>query len=241
MSYKIGQLRKNQIASYGTLMQLPTSAISGSLNFSVNNKSTTLYYINSVENFKKDNNYYIRFNFTTGASEGQKVMLLCSIFGRDKKQPVKYFSGIQKYKTVIDKDGKETKEAIPFTCEMVFTPNDNVYNKVTLERVNSSFSISIDSSKNNITNTYNNIELQELINVLPRLNDGGVSIIRKIGIQAPTGFMFMLNGEELHVGKSGIYEVEDVNVKNIGFAIKKNQSMPYPDKEDFFIMDYLYS
>lgn len=240
MSYKIGQLRKNQISSYGTIMDSINEV--GSIGLQIDNTYKTFYSINSSTPFKKDNNYYIRFQFTTSAAEGTEVKYLCSIFnsGDKKKQPIKYFSGIQKYEIVFE-NGKEVKKALPIICELVFTPNDNIYNKVVMESVDSSPYASIDSTKDSVTKKYKNIELQELINVIPRLNGGEVSIITKVGIQAPTGFMFMLNGEELHVGKSGIYEVEDVNIKNIGFAIKKNQSMPYPDKEDFFIMDYLYS
>ena len=223
MSYKIGQLRKNQISSYGQDISEQVDYISNS-------------YIRLPKDtfFKKDNNYYIRFYYTCSNNTSNKATkFLCSLSdGSKKKQPIKYISNVQKYETVIE-EGKEVKKPIPIMCELIFTPNDNVYNRIILEQST--------NGSPNIVSKKEEVELQEILNVIPRLNNGDVSIVTKVGIQAPIGFMFMLNGEELHVGKSGIYEVEDVNIKNIGFAIKKNKSMPYPDKEDFFIMDYLYN
>ena len=223
MSYKIGQLRKNQIASYG-------KDIHGQIDY----KGTNYIKLNKNNIFEKDINYYVRFYYTCKniKDKGMPTKFLCSLEGSGKKQPIKFVSNIQRYETVIENE-KEVEKSIPIMCELIFTPNDKIYDRIRLE--------SSENGSPEITSQKEEIELQEIINVVPRLNSGNVSVITKLGIQAPTGFMFMLNGEELHVGKNGIYEVENVNIKNIGFAIKKNQSMPYQDKEDFFIMDYLYN
>lgn len=241
MSYKIGQLRKNQISSYSREISLPAYGVTSSM--TLPNSNTTVFYISSTETFQKDKNYYVKFQFTFPdyASDGSTIKLLGSIFGNDKKQPIKYFSAVKRSETVIDPEtGKPTTKQIPIECEMVFTPNDSVYTRVILENVGaSSYYITIDTEKDG--DKYKHLQMQELINVIPRLNNGNVSLVQKIGIQAPTNFMMIMNGEELRVGKNGVYETEDVNIKNIGFVIKKNDSEPYSNTEDFFIMDYLYS
>ena len=64
--------------------------------------------------------------------------------------------------------------------------------------------------------------------------------IKKMGLQGPPGFMFSMNGEEIHIGKSGMYEVEGINISNLSFVIKNISPIPYEDNLDYFIMDFLY-
>jgi hypothetical protein len=61
-----------------------------------------------------------------------------------------------------------------------------------------------------------------------------------MGIQGPTGLLFSMNGEEIRIGKSGIYEVQDFPIENLGFVIKDTSPVPYQDGKDFFIMDFQY-
>lgn len=51
---------------------------------------------------------------------------------------------------------------------------------------------------------------------------GNVSILKKIGIQADSGLLFSINGEEMRIGRSGFYELYDDNIPiiSIGFVIK---------------------
>jgi hypothetical protein len=54
--------------------------------------------------------------------------------------------------------------------------------------------------------------------------------LQKIGVQSEPGLLMCINGEEIHVGQSGIYEpIKSVPVTFIGFVIKNNE---------FFALDY---
>lgn len=61
----------------------------------------------------------------------------------------------------------------------------------------------------------------------------GLTSIKKLGIQGTTGQIFVLDGEEIHIGKSGIYELdnEEINISSVGFV---------PMNNEFFIMDFEY-
>ena len=61
-----------------------------------------------------------------------------------------------------------------------------------------------------------------------------------MGLQGPPGLLFSMNGEEIRIGKSGIYEVEGININQLSFVIKNNSPIPYADNLDYFIMDFQY-
>ena len=59
-----------------------------------------------------------------------------------------------------------------------------------------------------------------------KIEDGSINIYEnlinnqkwdKVGIQAPPGTQFLLNGQEFIIGPSGIYELSDVNIINLKF------------------------
>ena len=81
------------------------------------------------------------------------------------------------------------------------------------------------------------VEYYEIKNVLSKIN---VPRITKIGIQGPPGLMFILDGEEFRIGRSGIFELynNDVSISSVGFILKDSSFIP--DGKDFFIMDYKY-
>ena len=60
---------------------------------------------------------------------------------------------------------------------------------------------------------YTNLEdnkPNEDINILSKINEleGSQVIIDRIGIQAYPGMAFFLNGEEMHIGRTGLFEIE---------------------------------
>lgn len=68
----------------------------------------------------------------------------------------------------------------------------------------------------------------------------GLTELIRIGVQGPTGLMMSINGEQIKVGKTGIYELNDVNIKitYLGFALKEN--VLNVDGYDNFILDFEY-
>ena len=100
----------------------------------------------------------------------------------------------------------------------VITPNSN-YTKIVIQGTNGA----------DLTIAIN--QLQIVKNVL---NDLSISSLAKVGIQGPSGLTMCINGEEIKVGRFGIYEmIKNIKVEYIGFIIQQND-------DTFFIMDYQY-
>lgn len=68
---------------------------------------------------------------------------------------------------------------------------------------------SITSNPSNI-NIFNNI-----------LNQIGVSSIKKLGIQAPNGTICYVNGQEIMIGRTGMYELDEVIIVSSLYFVKK--------------------
>lgn len=99
-----------------------------------------------------------------------------------------------------------------------------------------------DYSKQNKDGTHGRkmeIEINHLTRLYNVLDYIGIKPLAKIGIQGPPGLLMSINGEEIRIGRSGIYEMAyNMSVDFIGFVIKDNiQSM---DGQDYFVMDYQY-
>lgn len=100
----------------------------------------------------------------------------------------------------------------------VITPNTN-YTKIVIQGTNGA----------NLTITINQLQIVRNI-----LNDLSISSLAKIGIQGPSGLTMCINGEEIKVGRFGIYEmIKNIKIEYIGFIIQQND-------DTFFIMDYQY-
>ena len=65
-----------------------------------------------------------------------------------------------------------------------------------------------------------------------------INKIVKIGVQGPPSLLMCINGEQIRIGKTGIFEIneDNVSISFVGFIPKiKNNVLEY------FIMDYEYS
>ena len=61
----------------------------------------------------------------------------------------------------------------------------------------------------------------------------GNRILKQIGIQGPPGLLMSINGEEIRIGRSGLYEITyGINTTFIGFIVEAD--------EKYFILDYQY-
>lgn len=223
MSYKIGQLRQNQISTYFEPIT--------NFKYEVGNKENNTghgSYIGSVmvkdssigmnnNKFEKDKNYYLSFKIDSWSQYHFKVKLV----GDGISMTVKEF------KT----NGTEI-------CELVFTPNDDNYTAIVFEKIRQNISTDL----NGIIIDKNSIQLNSLINIISRLNSRyeGLTYLKKIGLQAPSGFLFSMNGEEFYIGKSGIYEIQDINITNLSFVIRDSYLESDGKQRNYFIMDFQY-
>lgn len=68
--------------------------------------------------------------------------------------------------------------------------------------------------------------------------------LTKIGVQGPKGLIMCINGEEIKIGNSGIYEIDNgMKIYYFGVVLKNHSSgdyLPYTDGTQYFILDYQY-
>lgn len=89
------------------------------------------------------------------------------------------------------------------------------------------------------------VKLISLKNILDTKLFKGKKIM-KIGIQGPEGLLFVVNGEAMRLGKSGMYvSREDMVIQSLGVAIEKDTNIILApdgmgDGYQFFTIDYIY-
>ena len=129
------------------------------------------------------------------------------------------------------------------TFDIVFTPN-STYNLIVfvLARTTEDYNITEDSQYGRIMDiTVNKNDIYLMTNIINTLaSTYELTRLIRIGVQGPTGLMMSINGEQIKVGKTGIYELNDVNIKitYLGFALKENALNV--DGYDNFILDFEY-
>lgn len=129
------------------------------------------------------------------------------------------------------------------TFDIVFTPNAT-YNLIVfvLARTTEDYNVIENSQYGRIMDiTVNENNIYLMTNIIDTLaSTYGLTELTRIGVQGPTGLMMSINGEQIKIGKTGIYELNDVNIKitYLGFALKDN--VLNVDGYDNFILDFEY-
>lgn len=91
----------------------------------------------------------------------------------------------------------------------------------------SSYNYIVCSSDSTLSTSDIEIEIYEIYNVLNALS---ISTLNKIGVQAKPGQLMCINGQPIRVNKSGLYELNNIDINFIGFIPTENN----------FILDYQY-
>lgn len=229
MSYNIGQLRRNEISSYSV-------DLSYNLGDIVNNNSIidfydSCIYLDGKNTLSSLNSYYLKFEVAQRIDSPQdfSIVLYNDNLEGDNSLSVR---------TLSVKQGNEST-----IFELIFTPNNN-YNKIVFElkRLALDFTLVNPDGKSGRIMDIKILNLYIVNNVMDYLSStfDGLTKLKKIGIQAQPGFLFVLNGEEIRVGRTGIYELynNNITVSYIGFIIK--DSAFTQDGKEFFIMDFKY-
>jgi hypothetical protein len=88
---------------------------------------------------------------------------------------------------------------------------------------------------------FDNAQLKSLNNIL-NIDTFKNKKIVKIGIQGPEGLQFVVNGELMRLGKSGMYvSQEDMTIQSLGFVLGEENTATYgSDGYPFFAIDYIY-
>lgn len=225
--YHFGQFRKSQMDSFSIPLQInisqqPTETTSG-LDMIFYNICGNLTEDNIVNN---QNSYYLQFEVKQKIDSEQKFYLKL-------KNSTQTEDNEQLINTYTVPAGNST-----MYFEVVFTPNA-VYNQIIWELQRTFLDYQIQHGR------IMEIEIKnftKLINVLTKLTQNYPDLIylTKIGIQGPPSMLMCINGEQIRIGRNGIYEInnEAIKITSINF-IPKNSNLS--NKQDYFIMDFEYN
>ncbi len=227
MSFQFGQFRRNQLDSFLTpldykLEQIKVqSTVSTEIIFLDNIISLTESLKPTEQNGARGKNYYIRFRIYKKINPQTIIIKLINA------------NNTQNLKTIVVNAGRETEYS---TYEMIISPN-NDYNQIKFELQRELE----DYNKENTDGTYGRIckmeviRLDEVYNIINYLKDIiNKSSLLQIGVQSAPGLLMCINGEEIRVGRSGLYEIlNGYKVTFIGFIVE-------PNDNKYFILDYQY-
>ena len=231
MSYNIGQFRRPQLDSYSTPLSMELSrqqaedATSGGI----------LFY-NACGNLSGDNVmnsqncYYLRFGVKQRSDSEQAFYL-----------KIRNISETEDNEQLID-EFKVTRGTGTVYFEVILSPNAT-YNQVLWELQRTA----LDYRMLNADDTYGRVmnivdyTYTRLIDVLTILKSTytGMEYLTKIGIQGPPSLLMCINRQQIRLGKTGIYEINNgINITSISFVPKT--SILSSDGLDYFIMDFEY-
>lgn len=226
----VGQLRRNQIGSYTTTLSYRQDLIKNES--SIIDFYDQCMYLTGASVVSSLYNYYLKFEVKQITNSPQDFTL--------KLQSDEVtIDNIQEIRNYSVKQGNETT-----TFELIFNPNSN-YNQIIFElkRNASDFYINNADGTSGRIMDIKILQFERVINVISSYLANtytGLTTLKKIGIQGPPGLLFCIDGEEIRIGRSGIYELynDEINISYIGFVIK--DSLFTQNGKDFFIMDFKY-
>lgn len=232
MNYKFGQLRKTQIKSYLTSLdytlvdverESPLSKTTIFLDKGVDLEGDNI--LHGVTDTGMQRSYYFRFKIFK-----QTLPQLINIKLVNTNKTI---DNIQRVKTI------EVEAGSGFAVfEMILSPSDNhIYDRILfeLEREYADYNIENPDGSFGRKMSVEIDRLDEIYNVINYLNPSieNKGRLKQIGIQSVPGLIMSINGEEIRVGRSGLYEIKSgIEITFIGFIIE--------DNEKYFILDYQY-
>lgn len=242
---KIGQIRGNNEGTY--FQQIPGQK--GKFETAISLGSGDLLFrdwvisLSGGNTFQYENNYYVKLKIK---NQKEKIQ------NNDGTQS--YINETQRTFTISlrnDTTGTEQflksitlpveEEAKVANIELIFTPNIT-FSKIIIRMDRNAIDFGLSYIENNITytgrkfilgeNEENNSEDFKIYSIINKKPES-VKSFNKIGVQGPPGLLMCINGQEIRVGPSGIYETRNgYKINFIGFIVKDNR--------DNFILDYQY-
>lgn len=234
-TYKFGQIRKNQVQSFLTPLEYKLidkeveSNLSKGVVFLDNAIELSGSNVLEAKNTQgKNKSYYLRFKIY---KKNTKQIFDVKLINTDKNDIQQTIATIQ------IPPGEETDYSV---FDIVISPSVNrIYNEIHFELARELVDYEEKNEKGyygrlakleieNLSNIYNLIEFLN-----PSIENKGK--LKQIGIQSAPGLMMCINGEQIQVGRTGIYELKNpsILIDFIGFIIEKEDN-------NYFILDYQY-
>lgn len=230
MTYNIGQLRRNEITSYVNPVKYTKKTI-------INDESIIDFQDICLEMSGDQivditSSYYLKFEVSQRPEAAQDFII------KLKNNDVT-IDNVQEVKTL-----KVAAGTGKISFELIFNPNSK-YNQLIFElrRLALDFYLDNGDGTSGRKMEINILEFSKIINIVDSYLKGkfsGLTKLKKIGLQGPPGLMFVLDGEEIRIGRTGVYELynDNIEISYIGFIIK--DSLFTQSGKDFFVMDFKY-
>ena len=228
MSYQIGQFRKETLTgnyiqnlSYTvTTVDTPWGGSSDSSSLQVTFTDRALLLPRSLQ---QGQNCFLRVGI-----ERQQLRQRISIILKNNSSTSSRSQTVASF-TIPPLDNTNNRTAI---IETIISPN-SAYNQIILQIIRQ---IPQDfQTTNRIVNLVDeDTVLGTITNIVSVV--GAERGFMKIGVQGPSGLLMCINGEEIRIGPSGIYEIKNgYTISFMGFVILPNDS-----NNNYFILDYQY-
>lgn len=231
----LGQLRRSEIIEYTSPIDYNLTEVNNVTNTVQEFYDTALKPVESPNTTGKTKSYYLEF--TVKQKETPQNFTVKIPIGGTLTEETQFLK-LQKYTTKVGKNST--------SYELIFSTSlDFSMIIFELTRTMEDYSSTVDEETGHagrkmditIENFFvvNNIIDTYLTSAYP-----GLKTISRIGVQGPPGMLFCIEGEEIRIGRTGIYELfdEDIKISSIGFVLK--DSLFTQNGQDFFIMDFKY-
>ena len=231
MSYRIGQFRRDMLSSSRYLNNISYELVPMTIDTDSSlGTAFTDFALRLSTGLQYNNSYYIRLGFRRLETQQTVIVSL-----RNQSQTNTNSQTLENFK-IPAADNSINQTVI---VELAFSPNA-AYDLVmlTLQRTAYDYTVQNEygTSGRVLDIDSDEIVMAEVYNVLNTL---GVNTLNKVGIQGPPGLLMCINGQDIRVGPSGIYEIKnDYKITSIGFVVRESDQTP--DGRDYFILDYQY-
>ncbi len=226
--YQFGQFRSSQTDSYSVSLEMDmgreSTERSSSQDVIFYNICGNLSGNNIVNN---QNSYYLQFEVKERIDSAQKFYLKL----KNKTQS-------EDNEQLIEEFNVPAGNGVRY-FEITFTPNAT-YNEILWELQRTALDYQLDYGRlMNITVK----SFTRLINIISTLKQtySNMNHLTKIGIQGPPSLLMCINGEQIRIGKSGIYEINNDVIKITSISFVPKQATFTSNEVDYFIMDFEYN
>lgn len=239
MSYRIGQFRKESGGQYITEISIQKESVRTYLN-GLSDQSS---YFNDIgfsfedggTKFENQRKYFVKLTIKrSNQIQNFQIILRNKNEQNTEEQFLKSFFVPPSINSGTSNQTEDSQEYV--IVQIVFNPIVDFDQLVLkLSRTASDY-----AKMNNDGSAGRIIEVDEegckcyqIQNILDSLS--GVNEFIKIGVQGPTGLLMCINGEEIRIGPSGLYEIKNgYKVNFMGFVITEEF------QNDHFLLDYQY-
>ena len=215
MDYKIGQLRSSQITEFG--VDIPT------LDYSLTTKSILFLgeYRNETcllynQNFNKSKSFFVKVKINT-----KDTIQNLAIKSYSSSSNI-YYQNIKKITVPAT-----TVETTHIYVEFVFNPMATIFNEIVFLNSGLTYTGAADIEI---------IDICEIVNLISHIDN--VELLLKIGIQSKSGTLLCINGNEIRIPSSNVYEtLYDIPISFFGVIKAKENDVR---NIDYFLLDYTY-